>query len=65
MFSPLDQILVDEHLPELNNLLMKLSELTNLNQVATRKGITINFNKKCCYLHGFYFVTFINIKTFL
>ncbi|CAH1715393.1 ribonuclease H2 subunit B [Aphis gossypii] len=39
MFSPLDQILVDEHLPELNNLLMKLSELTNLNQVATRKEI--------------------------
>lgn len=42
MFSPLDQILVDEHLPELNNFLMKLSEMTNLKQVATRKGITIN-----------------------
>jgi len=65
MFSPLDQILVDEHLPEMNNLLMKLAELTNLNQVATRKGITINLNKKNCYPHGFYFVTFINFKTFL
>lgn len=38
MFSPLDQILVDEDLPELNNLLMKLSELTNLKQVAIKKG---------------------------
>jgi len=44
---------------------MKLSELTNLKQVATRKGITINWNKKFCYPRGFYFVTFINIKTFL
>jgi len=40
MFCPLDQILVDEPLPELNNLLMKLSELTNLKQIATKKGIT-------------------------
>jgi len=43
MFSPLDQILVDEHLPELNNLLMKLSEMTNLKEVATRKGILVVF----------------------
>jgi len=39
MFCPLDQILVDEHLPELNNLLMKLSELANLKQVATKKEV--------------------------
>lgn len=40
MFCPLDQILVDESLPELNNLLMKLSELTNLKQIAAKKGMT-------------------------
>ncbi|XP_026814155.1 ribonuclease H2 subunit B [Rhopalosiphum maidis] len=39
MFCPLDQILVDEHLPELNNLLMKLSELANLKQIATKKEV--------------------------
>ncbi|CAI6347831.1 unnamed protein product [Macrosiphum euphorbiae] len=39
MFCPLDQILVDESLPELNNLLMKLSELTNLKQIATKKEV--------------------------
>ncbi|VVC44708.1 Ribonuclease H2, subunit B [Cinara cedri] len=37
MFSPLDQILMDEELPELNNLLMKLSTLTNIQQVADMK----------------------------
>ncbi|XP_025198882.1 ribonuclease H2 subunit B [Melanaphis sacchari] len=39
MFCPLDQILVDEDLSELNNLLMKLSELSNLKQIATKKEV--------------------------
>lgn len=44
MFSPLDQILVDEELPELNNLLMKISVLTDLQQVAIKKGIIFLFH---------------------
>lgn len=39
MFSPLDQILMDEELPKLNNLLMKLSEMTDLQLIANKKGI--------------------------
>ncbi|XP_025424136.1 ribonuclease H2 subunit B [Sipha flava] len=39
MFSPLDQILTDEDFPELNNLLMKLSELSDLQQVANKKEV--------------------------
>lgn len=42
MFSPLDQILTDEDFPELNNLLIKLSELSDLLQVANKKGTSIN-----------------------
>jgi len=38
MFSPLDQILSDEELPELNNQLMKLSSWTDVQRVATKKG---------------------------
>lgn len=43
MFSPLDQILMDEDYSELNNLLMKLSEFTDLHQVANKKGIGISY----------------------
>jgi len=39
MFSPLDQILVDEEFPEINNQLMKLSEMTNLQHIANKKEI--------------------------
>lgn len=38
MFSPLDQILIDEELPKLNNLLVKLSELSDLHHIAIKKG---------------------------
>lgn len=38
MFSPLDQILVDEELSELNNLLVELSVMTNVLQIANKKG---------------------------
>lgn len=41
MFSPLDQILVDEELPELNNQLTKLSAWTDMQHVATKKGTLI------------------------
>lgn len=41
MFSPLDQILTDENLPKLNDLLMKLSELTDLQLIANKKGSII------------------------
>lgn len=40
MFSPLDQILIDEELSELNNVLMKLSELTDLHIIANEKGLS-------------------------
>lgn len=39
MFSPLDQILTDEEIPELNNLLMKLTILTDFQKIAIKKGI--------------------------
>lgn len=39
MFSPLDQILVDEELPEINDQLMKLTEMTNLHHIANKRGI--------------------------
>lgn len=41
MFSPLDQILTDEELPELNNLLMKITELTNFQKIAIKKGMPL------------------------
>lgn len=39
MFSPLDQILMDEDLSEINNQLLKLSEFSNLQHIANKKGI--------------------------
>jgi len=39
MFSPLDQILTDEEFPEINDLLMKLSEMANLQHIANKKGL--------------------------
>lgn len=47
MFSPLDQILIDEEFPELNNLLMKLTTLTNLQQISNMKGVHYRIN--CLY----------------
>jgi hypothetical protein len=58
MFSPLDQILTDEDFPELNNLLMKLSELSDLQQVANKKGILMY----CMSIFSFFF--FINFLLF-
>lgn len=43
MFSPLDQILMDEELSELNNLLMKISVITDLQRIAIKKGIMFLF----------------------
>lgn len=48
MYSPLDQILIDEEFPELNNLLMKLSKLAKLQQIANVKGYN--------YIKYFYFI---------
>lgn len=39
MFNPIEKILVDEEHPEINDLLLKLSERTNMRQVAFTKGI--------------------------
>lgn len=38
MFSPLDQILVDEEVSELNIKLLKLSKSVDVQQIATKKG---------------------------
>lgn len=62
MFCPLDQILVDESLPELNNLLMKLSELANLKQIAAKKGMTYLVEIKLTLINfKFKFISLINI----
>ncbi|XP_050421797.1 ribonuclease H2 subunit B isoform X2 [Adelges cooleyi] len=37
MFSPLDQILIDEELPELNTLLMNLSKIANVKSIINKK----------------------------
>lgn len=38
MFSPLDQILVDEEVSELNIQLLKLSKSVDIQLIATKKG---------------------------
>lgn len=52
MFSPLDQILVDEEVSELNIKLLKLSKSVDVQQIATKKGTHFFF-----YFESFLFIT--------
>lgn len=42
MFCPLDQILIDEKCPELNNVLMEISKIANIVRICDDKGTMIN-----------------------
>lgn len=65
MYSPLDQILTDEELPKLNDLLMKISELIDLQLIANKKG-SIIFTEYLKYLYfQSCFIMYLSNKTSL
>lgn len=56
MYSPLDQILTDEDFPKLNDLLMKISELIDLQLIANTKGSIIFTEYLICIYFHIYFI---------